>query len=62
MQWKLHVRFGGRAGETHLLKDGQGAPVRPLHRAPDARGKGLLLRRVGSLFKEDRGLGHRPPT
>ena len=20
MQWKLHVRFGGRAGETHQLK------------------------------------------
>lgn len=29
MRWKLHVRFGGRAGETHLSRDGQGAPVRP---------------------------------
>jgi putative transposase len=31
MRWKSHVRFGGRAGETHPSKDGQGAPVRPLH-------------------------------
>jgi len=31
MQWKLHVRFGGRAGETHQPKGRQGAPVRPLH-------------------------------
>ena len=23
MQWKLHVRFGGRAGETHRSKDGR---------------------------------------
>ena len=30
MRWKSHVRFGGRAGETHPSKDGQGAPVRPL--------------------------------
>jgi len=30
MQWKLHVRFGGRAGETHSSRDGQGAPARPL--------------------------------
>ena len=29
MQWKLHVRFGGRAGETHQLKSRKGAPVRP---------------------------------
>lgn len=28
MRWKPHVRFGGRAGETHPPKDGQGAPVR----------------------------------
>jgi transposase InsO family protein len=26
-----HVRFGGRAGETHPVKAGQGAPARPLH-------------------------------
>jgi len=31
MQWKLHVRFGGRAGETHSMKVEQGAPARPLH-------------------------------
>jgi hypothetical protein len=31
MRWKSHVRFGGRAGETHTVKAGQGAPVRPLH-------------------------------
>ena len=35
MRWKSHVRFGGRAGETHQPKDWQGAPVRPLHRALD---------------------------
>ncbi len=29
MRWKSHVRFGGRAGETHPSKDGLGAPVRP---------------------------------
>jgi transposase len=28
MRWKSHVRFGGRAGETHLLQSRQGAPVR----------------------------------
>ena len=29
MHPKLHVRFGGRAGETHQLKSRKGAPVRP---------------------------------
>jgi len=28
MRWKPHVRFGGRAGETHQPKRWQGAPVR----------------------------------
>ena len=28
MRWKPHVRFGGRAGETHPPKGRQGAPVR----------------------------------
>ena len=28
MRWKPHVRFGGRAGETHPPEDGQGAPAR----------------------------------
>ena len=31
MRWKSHVRFGGRAGETHRQRCRQGAPVRPLH-------------------------------
>ena len=34
MRWKSHVRFGGRAGETHRSKDRQGAPVRPLPHPP----------------------------
>ena len=38
MRWESHVRFGGRAGETHPSKDGQGAPVRPIHPA-GARGR-----------------------
>ncbi len=29
MRGDPHVRFGGRAGETHPAKAGQGAPVRP---------------------------------
>ena len=33
MRWKSHVRFGGRGGETHLAKAGQGAPLRPLQHA-----------------------------
>ncbi len=43
MRWKSHVRFGGRAGETHAVKATQGAPVRPLldavtrYRCVDAR-------------------------
>jgi hypothetical protein len=41
MQWKLHVRFGGRAGETHQVKAGQGAPVRPLHLRADLVGSRL---------------------
>jgi hypothetical protein len=31
MRRKSHVRFGGRAAETHPAKAGQGAAVRPLH-------------------------------
>ena len=34
MQWKLHVRFGGRAAETHQLKSRKGAPVRPYTYVP----------------------------
>jgi len=29
MRWEPHVRFGGRAGETHQFKGWQGAPARP---------------------------------
>ena len=36
MRRESHVRFGGRAGETHRQRCWQGAPVRPLHRAPQA--------------------------
>ena len=46
MQWKLHVRFGGRAGETHQLKSRKGAPVRPLHLCSDL--VGLRVRSVGN--------------
>ena len=38
MHPKLHVRFGGRAGETHQLKSRKGAPVRPLHLCSDLVG------------------------
>ena len=38
MHPKLHVRFGGRAGETHQLKSRQGAPVRPYTYVPTAAG------------------------
>ena len=34
MHPKLHVRFGGRAGETHQLKSRKGAPVRPYTYVP----------------------------
>ncbi len=46
LQWNLHtpVRRAGR--RTHRSKDGKGAPVRPLHRAPDRRGQGRRARRV----------------
>lgn len=33
-----HVRFGGRAAETHQPQDWQGAAVRPLHPAPHRQG------------------------
>ncbi len=33
MRGNVHVRFGGRAGETHQPKGEQGAPVRPLQRS-----------------------------
>jgi putative transposase len=46
MRWKSHVRFGGRTGETHQAKAEQGAPVRPLHRAPHLGGQGVPRRRA----------------
>ena len=56
MRWKSHVRFGGRAAETHQPKDWQGAAVRPLHRAPDRRGQALPVRDQGRLLQTDRRL------
>ena len=38
MHPKLHVRFGGRAGETHQLKSRKGAPVRPYTYVPTKAG------------------------
>ena len=31
MRGNAHVRFGGRAGETHVMYAAQGAPVRPYY-------------------------------
>jgi len=62
MRWKSHVRFGGRTGETHPPKDGQGAPVRS-HWATTAldevrRSEWNKLRRAGraKAAKEFKGL------
>jgi transposase InsO family protein len=38
MRRESHVRFGGRAGETHPVKAGQGALARPLHLHPTDEG------------------------
>ena len=38
MHPKLHVRFGGRAGETHQLKSRKGTPVRPYTYVPTKAG------------------------
>ncbi len=43
MQWKLHVRFGGRAGETHSSQDEKGASVRPYTFIPMPRGFQYLV-------------------
>ena len=37
-----HVRFGGRAAETHQPQDWQGAAVRPLHLRGDLVGMGYV--------------------
>lgn len=39
MQWKLHVRFGGRAGETHRSKDGRALRSDPYTEHPTGEGK-----------------------
>jgi putative transposase len=49
MRWKSHVRFGGRAAETHLSKDWQGAAVRPLHRTPHHREQAPSLRAIKDM-------------
>jgi len=66
-----HVRFGGRAGETHSVRAEQGAPVRPLHPAPHPRGQAVLRGGAGCLLAPggrlvhrrhpDRGAGHQRP-
>jgi len=48
MRRKSHVRFGGRAGETHQRKRWQGAPVRPLHLCVDLLR--LLLHQLHQRF------------
>ena len=44
-----HVRFGGRAGETHQAKGRHGAPVRPLHPNPDRGGCAAPRRRCWTV-------------
>jgi transposase InsO family protein len=53
MQWKLHVRFGGRAGETHSMRVEQGAPVRPLHLCGHAFSRMIVGWRVASNMRTD---------
>ena len=55
MRRKSHVRFGGRTGETHPAKAGQGAPVRPLHRAPHRRREGVPRRGPRRVQPSGRG-------
>ena len=43
MRGNVHVRFGGRAGDTAQWKHRHRAPARSLHRASDKGGQGLLL-------------------
>ncbi len=60
MRWKSHVRFGGRAGETHSMRVEQGAPVRPLHLLLDVVGHRLRRLRRRRLLPAHRGLEGRP--
>ena len=39
MRWKSHVRFGGRAGETHRSKDGRALRPDPYTEHPTREGK-----------------------
>ena len=38
MQWKLHVRFGGRAGETHRSRDSRALRSDPYTYVPTRPG------------------------
>ena len=60
MQWKLHVRFGGRAGETHQLKSRKGAPVRPLHICSDAGWVGVRRVHHRCVLQVHSGMANRP--
>lgn len=49
MRWKSHVRFGGRAGETHQPRGWQGAPVRPLLLPEPGPRQGASGRQTGRM-------------
>ena len=57
MQWKLHVRFGGRAGETHQPEKQEGRPGPTLHLRSDLVGFRLCSLRCRRLFAVHRRLG-----
>ena len=42
MRWKSHVRFGGRAGETHRSRDGRALRSDPYTEHPTGEGKVYL--------------------
>ena len=50
MRGNAHVRFGGRAGETHITRVAQGAPVRPYYvKAGLEKEKAALLVVIGAM-------------
>ena len=50
MRGNAHVRFGGRAGETHITRVAQGAPVRPYYvKAGLEKDKAALLVVLGAM-------------
>ena len=50
MRGNAHVRFGGRAGETHITHVAQGAPVRPYYvKAGLEKQKAALLVVIGAM-------------